>query len=854
MPPSTPARPLERETRFALSATPTALRVACLALSLLTASGLLAQTLRGRVADARGAGVPFASVFLEELGTGTAADELGDYYLRLPRPGRFRVLASAVGYETSVDTVTVGDGETVWGITLREDAELLREVVVRASRRDSGYAIMREVIARRRDYLRAPGNYSVEVYVRAREDVRRVDRRKRGGGDEAEEGDDDARVFGGGDDAAAKTRLDTTRELNFAERQLLLHHAAPDRYKEERLARRSYGETAGLWLPTFGEADVNFYRARVDFGPLTKTTIVSPLSPVAVLNYRFRHLGTRRAADGRRVYEVAFEPRKRGNATAAGTLVINDSLFNLRRVEATLPRGALRFFEALTVTQDYARVADSLWLPVGQEFRYGTSARRGGRYDGVTAIRYGDFALGVAFADGFFGGEVALTRDSADLRDSVYWAGARTVALDTAELRRARAGDSLQAVLNSAPYKDSVDAAYNRVTALELLWDGVGFQDHRKRSRLYFPPLPSLLRFNIIGGWRYGLAASYFRRFPDERSVSTWTNVSYGDRLGDLLGDASVDYRYDPRHLGTVSASGGRVYESIFDADGIRNQLSRSNYIEADRLGLEHARELINGLVLSTGVGYTDRRPAPVAGSESFLSELLDDAPPVQFEPYQALVTRAEVAFTPFQRYLTEPRRKVVLGSDWPTLRLRHRRGWRGLAGSDIDFDYLEAEVTQRVEFGALGNLRYTARAGQFVNARDLRFVDLKRFRRADPLLYFDPAGSFQSLDTTLATTRPFFELHALHYFNGALVNTLPLVRRTRVEAVAGAGLLLLEEGGFRHQEAFAGLERVFKLGPRRRLRLGVYGVLGDSSGRRARWEPKLSVDVIDTWRQEWSF
>ena len=842
-----------------------------LAVALASTGALHAQSIRGRVLDAAGAGVPFANVFVVGLNTGAAADADGAYYLRLREYGDYQVVVSAVGYRTRTDTVVVRDGEGVFDFRLAEDAALLDEIVVRAARRDSGYAIMREVAARRRDYLRGLGNYTAELYVKAREDTERVEgrraaRRRRRRALAAEAADATATqsvdALPGGELAdptdplaaeAAAAAPDTTRELNLTELQVRLHHEAPDRYKEERLAVERYGDQAGLWLPTFGEADFNFYRARVDFGALAKTTIVSPLSPVGVLNYRFRHVATRREG-GRRVYEVAFEPRKRGNATASGTLVVNDGLFNLRRVEATLPRGALRFFDALSVEQDYAEVADSVWLPTRQTFRYATRQGQRGRYEGATTIAYRDVEIGVRFPRDFWRGEVAVTEQAAYERDSTYWRGVRPVALAPDERERARRADSIAARVNSVAYKDSLQAAYNRVTALELLWNGMGFRRHRIRQHVYLISLPGLASYNVIGGWRVGPYVTYSRRAEDWRFVRASVHPTYGLRRRDLIGEASVDYRYDPHRLATVSLDAGREYASIFAGDGIRNQLSRSNYILADRVGLAHTLELRNGLYLTAAGAYADRRPVPVEGSASAFSELLDDEAPIQFDPYQAFTTRLRLDLTPFQRYLTEPDRKVVIGSAWPTLSLTHLRGWDGPLDSDIDFDYVELGLRQRVAFGALGNLRYTARAGRFLQTRDLRFVDVKRFRRADPILYFDPDGSFQSLDTSLSTARPFFELHALHYFNGALVNTLPLVRRTRVEAVAGAGALWLREGGFRHQEIFAGLERVFKVTARRRLRLGVYAVLGDSSGRPPRWEPKISIDLIDTWQQDWSY
>jgi len=203
---------------------------------------------------------------------------------------------------------------------------------------------------------------------------------------------------------------------------------------------------------------------------------------------------------------------------------------------------------------------------------------------------------------------------------------------------------------------------------------------------------------------------------------------------------------------------------------------------------------------------------------------------------------------------MTEPNRKVVIGSSFPTFNLTHRKGWDGILGSSIDFDYLEAEIEQSIVLGVLGNMRYSIKAGQFINTKDLRFVDVKRFRQSDPYLFSNPLKSFQLLDTSLIARDPFIEAHIIHHFNGAIVNNIPLVKKLKIRTVVGAGAMWVQEGNFRHAEIMAGLERSFKLGPRRRLKIGLWGVLAESNFTKPKTDWKISFDIIDTWKKDWSY
>ncbi len=140
------------------------------------------------------------------------------------------------------------------------------------------------------------------------------------------------------------------------------------------------------------------------------------------------------------------------------------------------------------------------------------------------------------------------------------------------------------------------------------------------------------------------------------------------------------------------------------------------------------------------------------------------------------------------------------------------------------------------------------------MNTKRIDDIDLKRFRQSDPILFSNSLYSFQLLDTAFATTNLYLEGHWMHHFNGAIVNNIPLVKKTRIQTVVGAGFLWIQDSNFNYQEILAGFERTFKLGKRRRMRLGVYGVLAQSSNNGFNTGYKFSIDIIDTWKQDWSF
>jgi len=303
-----------------------------------------------------------------------------------------------------------------------------------------------------------------------------------------------------------------------------------------------------------------------------------------------------------------------------------------------------------------------------------------------------------------------------------------------------------------------------------------------------------------------------------------------------------------------VWASIGRNFTNLNEFDAILNQLRSSNYILADNIRLGHQIELVNGLYLNNTFAFIDRQSAMRFDNGSFLDRFIEARPSLDFDPYQSFIFSTELSYTPHQKFLTEPNRKLILGSKWPTFTLKYRKGVNNIFGSDIDFDYTAIAVEQQIEFAAIGNTKYNFEFGAFPNSKDLRFVDIKRFNQSNYIIYTDPLFNFQLLDTLLTAREPFAELHFIHHFNGALINNIPLIKRTNVNVVVGGGLLYVSEEDYRYEELYAGLERVFKLGPRRRLRLGVYGVFANNNVNGNLQTVKFSIDILDTWKRDWSF
>jgi len=822
-------------------------------LFLILGNSINAQTISGYVLDEANNPVPFANVLIPERDMGTNSDGEGRYSMNIT-PGNFDILISCVGYESKRLTVEVKEDEFKFNIYLKLSETELEEAIVKAKGRDPAYAIIQKAIANRKKYLRSLDSYSAEVYIKASEEKiikEKPERKKR-----KEEENEDEDQFNSDLELDILTEDKRPKnEISFLEIEMDYGFQRPNKSKQIRTAYQAYGDKEGFLIPQLHEVDFNFYENLVSLKGISDVPLISPVANTAILSYKYKLIHTF-FKDGRKVYEIDFQSRKKGNATGEGTLLIADETFNILSIEMVLPKNALKFYDDMTLTQNYELEDDSTWVVNEQIFNYVSKANKYKVFEGKTIISYENYDLGKVFPPKYFSNEVGITIEEAYERDSSYWKKLRPAPLNKAEMELKFTSDSLKTYHNSTEYLDSVQAARNKISIEEVLITGVDFWNYKKKQQIDIYPISSFLDYTLIDGIRLGPGGSYRRRFENQRFFSIWSYANASLRTGKVNGSINFRFLSNPKKLAWTTFNYNSRYTSINPFDAFLSQLQLSNYIRSNSMSLYHRRELVNGLYLWSRFTWRQRRPlGDLAQPDEFIEELVTEEGVYEFIGHEAVITEIALDFTPFQKYMTEPNRKVILGSKFPTFFIDYKRGWNGIFSSDIDYQHLEFGANQKVTLGTLGYSKFNVTAGTFLSTDSLfPEMDLKRIRQSDPILFSAPLNSYQLLDTSLITSKWYIEGHYLHHFNGALINNLPLIKKLKLRTVAGVSAMWLAESNYRHEELLAGVERVFKLGPRRRLKLGVYGIVANSNKTPTTAGLKLAIDVIDTWQKDWSF
>jgi hypothetical protein len=490
------------------------------------------QSISGNITDENNEPIPFAHVFINELKNGTSANAEGKYFLTI-NPGIYNLVVSSIGFQSISIQVIISDRPLVKNFTLHSSAVQLNEIVVKSRRRDPAYEIIQSSIDNKEKYLKQVKRFRTKIYVRALENV---DKKKKNNTppSENEETKNDGPPK---DPFEEKRKAEEARlqNINLVEMNLVLNYQYPEKYKEERTGFKSYGSKEGLFIPVFSQTDFNFYHNLVDLKGISEIPVISPLSRTSILSYKFRLEETLKEGD-QIVYKIKVSPRKTGDATCRGYIFINDSIWNINRLELSIHKGALLFYDDFTIKQSYQKIEEDLWIPYRQEFNYQTKSGKK-LFRGHTVLVYSDYEKDFLFPPKFFGNEVVVTTDEAYKRDSSYWNNTRPEPLTDDQKKVIHYRDSMEEFHKSKVYLDSIEAKYNKVTVGEVLYSGIGFRKQSTKRDIQISPLLGLLDFAVIGGFRLGPYVSWFRRFENGRMIATSTGINVGLKNVDFQGN-----------------------------------------------------------------------------------------------------------------------------------------------------------------------------------------------------------------------------------------------------------------------------------------------------------------------------
>lgn len=795
---------------------------------------VFAQGIKGKVTSTEGESLPYASVYVRNLGDGVPTNQDGKYEYKL-EPGVYDVLIQFLGYKSQLKTVEIGNEWVEMDFILEPQEYTLGEVEVRAGAEDPALTIMRKAISKAKFHRLQLQKYSMTVYLKGTGQLT------------------NAPFF------LKKTLEKEGLNLNEAytsESVSRITFTQPNKVEEKVISIRTNGDNQATSPAPY--IQTSFYQEKIN-------EIISPLSRSAFTYYKFTYEGSFFDQDVM-INKIRVTPRSRGERVFEGYIYIIEDLWAIHSLNL---KTSLLGFD-IQATQQYAPVAENVWMPLTHTYRFGGKFFGfEGEFKYLASTREYEVTLNPDLAyvpeiidekvqevpeevSSFDKNESALEqlakeqpttrkeyrklineyekeaqkereepeviRESYYSIDSLakkralsYWDSIRPVPLTEKEVEGYQRDDSL-AVVEAAKMSevDSVaQKAKRKYKPLDFM-NGASYS-FGKGVSIGFKQNWTKISFNTVEGFKVGMGF-FYRKYQEEKladsvnrirkSFNIEPELRYGFSSDRFYG--KVDFRWSttkPISGFSYGLEGGRYIYQFNGGEPINEQVNafysllfRQNYMklyEQDFARVYWSHRVNYGFTYKVNLGYLNRRQLfnnsnyswyNKEGREYSLNQSENvETSDLAFSDHEIVKFNASIAWRPGIKYGIRNGRKYPITDKSPLINFNYSKAIGGIISSEnqADFDHLEIGIEHYFEFGVSGKLDFNISAGAFLNNKQVYFQDYQHFGGNRTIFSnFGPASNYRFMDYYKYSTNTSYLSGIFHYqFRKFLFTQLPMLR-----------------------------------------------------------------------------
>ncbi len=781
---------------------------------LLTCFGSVAKVcanyIQGKVTDKQGEPLPFANVYLKGTTKGTTTN-LDGYYKMDVQEGTYEIVFKFIGYKTTEKEILVNQPQVTLNSSLEKEEYSLKEVVIKAGE-DPAYEIIRNAISKRKFYHDQVDEYSSDVYIKGLQKLIKWPEKFLG------------------QKVELKDFVDSiTHIIYLSESVSKFNYKKPGQVREEMISSKVSGNSKAFSWNQASDMLFNFYENLMETG-VSPRGVVSPISSSALFYYRYRLEGTF-IENNVLVNKISVIPKRKNDPVFRGTIYIQDSTWRIHSLDLFLTKDAqILFVDTLSIKQVFVPVKadNSVWMPASNQFNFhfGVFGFEGnGNYVGV----FSNYNLQPGFSENFFKGEVMKVNEDANKKDTSYWTSIRPIPLTNDEQQDYVKKDSAQVRKEAKPFLDSLDRKTNKIGPVKILFTGYNYRQRYKKQAFNFSPIIQNVQFNTVEGLNFSMVTEYTKTYENKKKISLKPFLKYGISNKTFNGTLRMEYSYNRENFSSIAIEGAKNSVQFNDKNPISPTINtdyalfgRKNYMKIynSTYGLlNYKTEIINGIEINGNVMYAERTPLVNHTDYSFVSrsnreyssnnplDALNDQP--AFKKNQSLSAAINFRFRINQKYISRPEAKIIIGSKYPTFVLNYKKGFNKILGSDVNYDLIAAGINDEMNLGLLGSLKYEAICGKFLTHKAMYFMDYMHFNGNLTVFSSFDLRKFNILDYySYSTNNEFVEGHVEHNFEGFIFNKIPLLRKLKLNEIAGFDYLHVK-GLDDHLEISAGISKL---------------------------------------------
>ncbi len=735
---------------------------------------------QGKVIDANsGDAIPFVNVVFKGTSVGATTDFDGKFLIRTNNPTD-SLQATYIGYKGRTKPVKKGIRQTI-NFQLEEETTSLEAVVVRAGE-NPAWDVLRNVVRNKssNDKRRLTA-YEYDTYTKIEVDVDQISedmRRTKLMKSIAQVLDSVESIAG--EDGKPILPLFITESVS-----KLYYRDNPALKKENILKTKISGvgvDDGTLVTQLIGSSfqEYNFYQNWLN---ILNKDFVSPIADGWRIYYEYDLVDSLYIGEDF-CYRLDFFPKSEQDLAFAGTIWITKNEWALRQIDASVGKRAnINFIERIKIQQELLRTDAGPWLPAKNRVLIDVGEITKNSI-GMLAKFYTSnkaFITNQPKAPSFYAQAIEVREDATLNRDEKYWDSLRHEPLTTTEKNVYKMIDTLKNIPVVKTYTD----------ILKILVAG-----YYQAGKIDIGPYAGVLAYNNIEGLR--LQAGF--RTNDKFSMRwmTGAQLAYGFTDNRIKYSAFVQNILSRRRWTTLTfrvrsdiARIGIDDENLADnpiflAAARWGVFRRGYYFDETRVSF--SRELFKGFSQRVSFRHWTFNPTYNFG---YYEEPNDLNAPI-LNTFNTSELSFETRFAPDELFIQNGNERVSLGAiRWPVITVRYTRGFKGVFGSDFDYDKVRINVTKRIKLGPLGYGKVTATGEYVFNTLPYPLLAL-HLGNQTPIY---AAVTYNLMNYGEFISDHFASIQYRQYFEGFLLNRIPLMNKLKWRLLGTANVIV---GGLR--------------------------------------------------------
>jgi len=797
------------------------------------------QVVKGTITDDSKHPIPFATVYIENLQTGTMANINGVYEINL-QPGKYKLNFRSLGYKPVNKTVELQNSPVTLDITLVTQAFMVKEVTITPNGEDFAYSIMRKVIAWSNFHLNQVSHYQSDVYLKGRLSIENIPKLME--------------KFTAADINGQKIKMKSGQTF-VSESINEITFEAPDVYHQKvKSSQSSFPIDDSKQGSPMGYVQTSFYDPAILGG-------ISPLSPQAFSHYKFVYEGF--SQDGDNIIDkIKVIPRRQSQQLFEGYIYIVEQYWCLYSVDLSNSQ----FWGKANIKQLFSPVKNDAWLPVTHNFLVDASIMGfKAEFSYVASVKYNDIKINeklsgpipvekeknpivnerkklqgeaeieqlaskdklsysdmrkllraarkeekLAKADTAESRQIIDTKHytierDAVKRDSQYWSISRPVPLTLQEIKSYQKKDSLLLVQKSKASHDSISSVKKgKFKPLKQLAFGRTWflGDSSLNIRYYGLLNPAYFWFNTVDGWVYNQKLNFTWNMDSVHSLTISPRVGYAFNRKAWMGNIDGNFKYAPLSRGKFSFGAGHYSSDYNQESGINKHINsiaslffRRNYMKLfdnRYIYLKNEIDLANGLQLKTDAKYFEPTNLGNNSDYSFFYKesrfYTSNVPNNAYFPqakdsistYKSTAVTVGLSYTPKSYYRIVKGAKQTVPSKYPTFYANYTRGLTGILGSNSSYQHINTGLDHFISLRNQASFDYMLSYGKFFDVNRIHFSEFKHLSTQPlPVTVSGFDKSFQLLDFYKNSTDDQYIEGHFHYKSRFLfLKRLPIISK----------------------------------------------------------------------------